>query len=239
MTTTTTGERKGFGCLHAAGIGCLVLVVIGVIAGVVVYYKAGSWARAAVAVGVEAAAEKTMENLNLPQDEMNAAMEPIREFTQKIRDGEVTLEQALAVGEALAGGPALAAVMARGFEVKYLHPSDLPDDEKQAGHVAISRFVNGVSTDRIPDEKAKEKVKEIGDIVTVKTTDSAGKTTKQPKDALTAEELRSCLKIMKDAADAAGVEQREFVVDLAAEIRKAIAIGLDKAPAAPRAVGEY
>ncbi len=219
-------RQKGFGCLEAAGIGCLVLVVLGLVAGAVVYYKWESWARTAGAKLAEAAAGSMMDELGIPADEKEAAMKPVREFTRKIRDGEVSMEQVGAVAKALKEGPALAAMLARGFEARYLNPSDLPEEEKKAGHVAISRFVQGVSTGKIP----KEKPKEIRDVCTVKTVDAEGNEKRKLKDSITTEELKSCLKTMKDAADAAEIEDREFKVDLAAEIRKAIEAGMEKGP---------
>ncbi|MHC4198637.1 MAG: hypothetical protein ACYSU0_01400 [Planctomycetota bacterium] len=219
-------RQKGFGCLEAAGVGCLVLIVLGLIAGVVVYFKWESWVRSIAAGAGEIAADSMMDNLGIPADEKEAAMKPVREFAQRIRDGEVGLEQVGAIAEALAEGPALAAIMARGFEVKYLGPSDLPEEEKKAGHISISRFVQGVSTGKIPKEKAEQ----IGDICTVETVDDDGDQTRKLKDSITTEELKSCLGIMKDAADAAGIEDKEFKVDLAAEIRKAIETGMAKKP---------
>lgn len=219
-------RQKGFGCLEAAGVGCLVLIVVGLIAGVVVYYKWEGWVRSIAAKGAEVAAEGMMDELGIPADEKEAAMKPVRELARRIRDGEVGLEQVGAIAEALAEGPALAAVMARGFEVRYLRPSDLTDEEKTAGYVAISRFVQGVSTGKIPKEKAEE----VRDVCTVETVEADGNETRKPKDSITTEELKSCLKIMKDAADAAGIENREFKVDLAAELRKAIEAGMAREP---------
>jgi len=223
-------RQKGFGCLEAAGIGCLVLLVLGLIVGVFLYkyyrMRVKDMARFEGALLVEAAADGMMDDLGIPADEQRAAMKPVGEFVGRILDGEVNIEQVGAVAEALAEGPALAAVLARGFEVKYLGPSDLPEDEKKAGHIGISRFVQGVSTGKIPKETAEE----IGDMCTVKTVDDDGDETRKLKDSITAEELKSCLMIMKDAADAAGIENKEFKVDLAAEIRKAIETGMEKGP---------
>lgn len=49
------------------------------------------------------------------------------------------------------------------------------------------------------------------------------------KQSLTDQELRDWLKAMKDTADAAGIENKRFEVDIPGEIRKAIDAGLKKA----------
>lgn len=226
-TSPQTGGQKRFGCAKMAGVGCLVLVAIGIVAGMVVYFKAKDWARAGIAAVTEKVTEKMVKELGLSEAERESAMEPIREFAQRIRDGEVSLEQGGRVMEALTEGPAFAVLMMHVFERKYLAGPELSEEEKQEGHVTITRFVRGVSTGSIP----KTKIEEISKIVMLETTDSEGETTKKPKDTITAEELKSCLTIMKDSADAAGIEEKEFTFDLGEEIRKAIEKGMAEAPA--------
>jgi hypothetical protein len=222
-------EKQGLGCGAKVGIGCGVLAVIGIVLGVVVYVKAKDLARVAGAKGVEIVAEAMMDEAELAADEKAAAMEPVREFAQQIRDGKVTLEQAIAVGEALAKGPAFAAVLMRGFEAKYLAKSELPDEEKAEARVTISRFVHGVSTEMIPPSKAEE----ISNLVTYETTGPGGEKTTTLKESITTEELRSCIKVMKDAADGAGIEDTEFTFDIADEIRKAIEKGMATTAGSP------
>ncbi len=150
QTGGQTGGKSGFGCAKMAGVGCLVLIVLGVVVGLVVYVKAKDWARAGAAKLAEIGGEGLMEQAGLSEAERESAMEPIREFAQQIRDGDVTLEQGMAVMKELAEGPAFAVLLTRGFEGKYLAASELSDAEKQEGHVTLTRFAQGVSTERIP-----------------------------------------------------------------------------------------
>ena len=83
-------EKQGLGCGAKVGIGCGVLAVIGIVLALVVYIKAKDFARVAGAKGVEIVAEEMMNEAELPEDEKTAAMEPVREFAQQIRDGNVT-----------------------------------------------------------------------------------------------------------------------------------------------------
>ncbi len=223
------GGGGGIGCLKIAGIGCLVLVVLGAIGGVVLYFKAADWARSALAMAAEEGGKALLEGLEIPADEREAAMAPIRRFAQDIRDDKVSIDQGVAVAQALSEGPAVAAIMARGFEVKYVKSSELTDEEKQEAHITLTRFAHGITTERIDRKKADE----IGDIVGVKTSDGQGNTKMTFKETITTEELNRALAIMKDAADEAGIEEKEFKVDLAAEIQKAIDKGMAKGAAQP------
>ncbi|MHC5058330.1 MAG: hypothetical protein ACYTKD_27045 [Planctomycetota bacterium] len=213
---------RGFGCLQAAGIGCLALIGLAVVLGIVVYSKAESWARAAGATLVEAVTEQAMSEAGLSEEEKDSAREPVREFARKIRDGEVSAEQVAAVVEEFAEGGAWAVLLMRGFQTKYLEPSDLPEEEKAAGRVTVGRFVEGLLRETVPTKRLGE----ISDIVTYETAGPDGEKQHKLKDSITTEELRSSLSIMKDAADAAGVEDREFTRDIGEMIGQAIERGM-------------
>ena len=86
-----------------------------------------------------------------------------------------------------------------------------------------------MSTESIPSSKAEE----ISDLVTYETTGPGGETTHKLKESITTEELKSCIKIMKDAADGAAIEEKEFTFDIADEIKKAIEKGMAKTAGSP------
>lgn len=226
----TAGKRGGgVGCLQILGIGCLGFVILTAVAGVLVYYK---WKDMA-AMAVEAAADGMMTSFEIPAEEREAAMVPIRGFTRDFRDGKVSIQQGAAVAEAIATGPAGAAIAARGFETKYVKASGFSDAEKAEAHVTLTRFAHGVAAGTIPQSEAKR----VWDMVSVTRRGATGTETKI-KDTLTREELMEALAVMKGAADAAGVETREFKVDLAAELRRAIETGMAKGAEGGRPPGE-
>jgi len=211
---------RGFGCAQAAGVGCLVIVVLAI----VLYFKAEDWARAAGAKLVEVAAEQVMDEVGLSEEEKRSASVPVREFARKIRDGEASAEQIAAVVEEFAEGKAWAALLMRGFSKKYLEPSELSDEEKAGGRVTVGRFTEGLLKDSIP----KERLEEISNVVTHETVGADGAKERRLKESITTDELKSCLAIMKGAADSAGVENKEFAHDIGEMIGQAIDRGMAK-----------
>ncbi len=210
-------------CLTILGIGCLGMLILAVAAGLVIYFKGGDIVRAGAAKVTEAAVEEMLKELQIPAGEREAAMAPVREFAQQIRAKKVSWEQGGEILKEVAEGPVSVVVMARTFEVKYLQPSPLSPEEKAAGHVNVSRFAHGISEAKIPREKGQP----ILDIITEKGSDSRGRNRDKLRDSITGEELARCLKIAKDEADAAGIENKEHPIDLAREIRKAIDRGMN------------
>jgi hypothetical protein len=220
------GEQKstsGFGCAHAIAIGCLGILLLVVVVGVVAYYKMGDWVRSGGAAIVNLVAEEALKDLDIPAAEREAAMEEVRAFSQKVKDGEVSVQEITSVAEHFAKGPAFAAIMARGFEVKYLAVSELPEEEKAEGRKTLSRFSHGVSQKQIP----RETLEELKQIIAHEKQNEDDPV--KFKKALTPEELRRALNVMKAAADDAGVEDAVFTIDLTAEIRKSIDEGMASA----------
>lgn len=219
--TAQVPGKKG-GCMKAAGIGCLVVLLAAGIGG---FYVAKNYKRIGLTIaskGTVVAAESLLGNMQLPDSEREAAMVPIREFAARVGKGEVTMKQLEVIGKVLTEGPLPMLVMARAAEVKYLQPSDLPEEEKKAGSVTLSRFAWGMTEKKIDTEKLNS----VFDRISVKTTGANGQENVRLKEKLSSDDLRDWLKTMKDAADEAGVEDRQFDVNIAAEIRKAIDAGL-------------
>ena len=214
-------EKKGGGCWKAAGVGCLVVLVALGVGGFLVVKNRERILRSLAAKGTEVAAEGILGNSQLPESEREAAMVPIREFAAKIKSGEVSMDQAKTVGKALAEGPLPMIMMARAAELMYLEPSELPAEEKEAGRMTLSRFARAITQKKV----AEEKINAVFDEITIKTTVGDQENVRL-KETLTTDELREWLKVMKDAADEAGIENRKFVVDIEAEIRKAIDAGM-------------
>jgi len=222
MTNGAEPKKGGDGCAKAIGIGCLVMLLLVAGSGLLAFKFRKQIGRYFVAKTTLVASEAIIGNSRMPAEEREKAMAPIRELAVKIRSGEVSLEQAARIAEALAQGPLFALMAARGAEMQYLEPSELPDEEKEAGRITLSRFARALTEKKI-DEKETE---EVLDKITIKTPGAEGKDNVQMKQTLTTEELRDWLKTMKDAADAAGIEDKLFEVDIPAEIRKAIDAGL-------------
>ena len=215
-------EKKGKGCGKAAGIGCVVVLIVLLIGGIFVVRNGKKIGASVIAKFTVVATEGMLEGIQLPPEEKESAMVPVRELAEKIRNLEVSVEQAKAIGKALAEGPVATVILMRGAELKYLEGSSLSEEEKQAGRMTISRFTRGVTEKKI----GSEKIQHVTGMLSTKTVDNEGKEVVSMKESITTDELKNCLSFMKNAADGAGIEDKEFAVDIASEIREAIDTGM-------------
>jgi len=172
-----------------------------------------------VARMIEASAETLFIQIELPETERGEAMAAVNSFTQDIRDGRVSLKQGMNVVQALDNKSLLGAIIVRGFEAQYVKRSVLPDEEKEAAHVTLTRFVHGTVEESIPQDTYNT----IIDTISEKGDDQD---TRQLKSSITTEELRAVLERMKTAADDAAIENREYAIDIAPLIRDAIERGM-------------
>ena len=220
-----TPPASGSGCLKWLGIGCLVVVVLVAAGTVWAYYQIPKMA----AYGLEKTAEAALEDMKVPPAEKEAVLKPIRDLAQKVRSRQVSWEQASRVMQELMQPAVLAALGAQLMERRFLEASRLPEEEKRAGHVAVTRFARGLGDKRIDPKKAEE----VMDLVCVRTKNAQGQPQIRVKDSVADEDLQKCFQLMKTAADAAKVEDREFPIDIGAEIQKAIDRGMQGAAPAP------
>lgn len=145
-------------------------------------------------------------------------MAAICSFTQDIRDGKVSLTQGKRVAEALDNRSLIGAILVRGFEAQYVRPSELPDAEKEAAHVTLTRFIHGVVEDRI----SQETFDSIMDMIS----EQGDEDTRRLKSSITTGELQAVLASMQNAADGAAIENREYTIDIAQLIHDAIDRGM-------------
>lgn len=167
---------------------------------------------------IEVSTEAVFIQLELPQAERGEAMAAIRTFTQDIRDGEVSLAQGKRVAEALDNKSLVGAILVRGFEAQYVRSSVLPDAEKDAAHITLTRFVHGVVEDRI----SQETFDSIMDMIS----EQGDNENRRLKSSITTAELQAVLGEMQNAADQAAIENREYAVDIAQIIHDAIDQGM-------------
>ena len=216
--------RQSRGWVKGVGIGCLVVVILTATFCYVAYRKVRAAAPKMIADFAEASAEALFTGLALPEDETEAALAVVRAFAADIRDGKITLDEGRAVARALADPVLLGVIGARGFEMRYVAPSELTDAEKRAAHVTVTRFAEGLRAGRIPPERMKGITESISEEIE----DARGRKITRLKASLSPAELAEVLKQMKSDADAAGIEEREHPYSVADEMRQAIEKGLGR-----------
>lgn len=203
------------GCLIVAGI----LFLLAAAGGVYVALHWKSWAADAARAGVRTA----VEGSQLTEDQKQRVISRIDTFAGDFESGKVTVEQVTTVFEQILAGPLLPIAMVYAAKEKYIKPSALTAEEKDAGARSLERVARGVYEKKIPNSALEELTAPIS------TTDAQGK--KTLKETLTTDELKAFLAAAKKKADDAGMPDEAFTVDIAGEIEKAIDKATGAAPA--------
>ena len=209
--------KRFLGCLAVGGFTAL---LAGGIGGYFLYVKTIEWGREGAAAGIEMIVEEIAKE-NLAKEEVEAVMDPVRELTKKIRVGEVGIEAAINVSQELSRSPVVPALVSIAFSRAYIEKSELPDDQKAAAKMTVSRFTRGVVDGRIEKARAEP----VYALIQETAPDGHSK---RLKNNLTPEELEKSLELMKSSADDAGVEETVIQIDISEEIRSAIQKGLSR-----------
>ena len=211
-------KKSGSGCLKAAGIGCAVVAVIGIIIGVVVVTQGKKLAKMGIAKGVSFTTKTVLQSTGLPQAEVDRAMVPINELSDKIRNDEISMEQVQRLTEAFTQGPVITMLYAVGFQFTLLGSSGLSPQEKADGEKTAQRFLRGVLDDKISGSE----VERVIALYTEDTQGASGQQMPMPKGSIPDDEVRQVLQIMSEAADKAGVSSEPAPVDVAGIIERTI-----------------
>lgn len=204
------------GCLIAVAI-VLVLAIAG---GIIVAMNFKSWATSAV----KAVTVSMIQKSEIPQDQKDRIVKRVDTLATDFKSGKLTGDQLERVLKAVGESPVFPLAMVEGAMLKYVEPSALSKEEKQAARLTLQRFARGVYEEKIH----KDAVKEV--LAPIQTVDAAGKP--QPKQVVTPEELKQFLDLAKSKADAAKIPEEPFVINYADELDKAID-GALAAPALP------
>jgi truncated hemoglobin YjbI len=173
---------------------------------------------------VTKAFESVLDEADLPEDEREAIMAPIRELMDDFKNDQASLEELGAILDNLEEGVTQDLVIMRGFELFYINQNPaLSAEQKTEARKTVSRYAETIARDKY--HFATEHNRSIYAITSTETTDAKGNTCSTVKENLTEEELNQCLSIMKNAADEAGIEDKRFPIDIAAAIEAAIADG--------------
>lgn len=219
------GVRRG-GLLQGCLIALVVIVVLLGVAGYFAYTNFRSFAAQAMQTQISAAIDKSQ----LPEDQKAGIKAEVQTLAQDFKDKKVTLEQLGQILEELTEGPILPIGGVALVEEKYIKTSAMTDEEKAASVRTLRRFARGLAEKKIQREVLNDVVKPI---VNIKADGSW-----QFKETVTAQELQQFLDAVKTKADEAQIPDEDYVVDVAGEVRRAIAKVRSTvettAPAAPK-----
>ena len=213
------------GWIKILAVGCLIVFLLIGTASFYVYKRIKENGPKMVANLIEMTSEGMLKELQIPQEESIKAMQVIKEFTIKIRNGQISFQQGKSVAEALGKQSVMGAITMRSLEMTYISPSSMSYEEKDQSRKTLTRVAYGLSENMI----SQETVNSVLDTISEEVTDDYGNKFERWKPFLTTEELKEMLSKFSSLADQAGVEDKEFPYDISETIRKAIEKGLQQA----------
>ncbi len=217
MTTTGGGRVRHRRARHGSlMIGCLaaLLLVIGIVAagGIYLYLNARSLVADAGRQAVAAAVNES----ELPTDQKVRIIAEVDALAAEFEAGNVSFEDLQRVMEQLAEGPLLPLGAVYAVKENYLDPSELTDEEKAEGHLALNRFAQGVLAKKLGERDIEEVTAPLDKNALPNQWDL-----KEP-DQVTPDELRELLATAKAKADEAGIPETMLEIDIAQEVSDAI-----------------
>lgn len=218
--TPLAGSRRGSakkGCL----IALVVVLILAVGIGVFVYTSWKGW----TASIMTATTEQIVQQTPLAKEEKDRIVARVSALGTEFKDGKITMEQLGGVLTAIAESPILPSGMVIAAERKYINPSGLPNEEKEAGRRSLQRLARGVVEKKVTMDEAETAAAPIT------TKDAEGKT--KLKETATDAELREFLANAKAKADEKNIPDEAYVVNFADELDKVINESLGRTPPAP------
>ncbi len=225
-------DQRGNGCSKIVGIGCLVsgiVLIIVVIATTYVVHKQGGFKAIFRKVGASAmmhVCEKMIEAAPLTKAEKEEALKPLKEFTDKISAGKVSMEQIDRFMKNFGNGPLPHICIALIFEKKYIDGGGYPASKKAEAELTVNRFIHAMENHELDPEYRKK----IYDIIMVKTGKKIDKTGKEIlnrkevglRNDLSSKEVNKTLELMKEVADNAKIPSEKQPLHLGKLIQDAI-----------------
>lgn len=206
-------SQPSSGCRNLA-IGCgVAAVLLLVIAIGIAIYVAFYW-RDLLADFTLPLAEQTIQKSELPEEGKERLRKRFRALAEDFKTGKLTFEQMKRIVDNVGESPLLVIALVMGTESKYIAPSGLDAEEKKAAHRTLERAARGVFERKI----AQQQQERIMDVLM----EPSGNGQKKLKEKLSDDEVRELLSRAKAAADASGIPDEPFEVDIAQEIEKAI-----------------
>lgn len=231
-----TRRRGGIlgGCLIALAIIGVVLIAGGI-------FVAMNW-RGWASSGVNKIVQKGLEESSIPDAEQQEVLAVVGSFTDEFEAGDISVEQFAKVVDELTKSPVMPAMIVMGIDQSYLADSELSDEEKADGAKQLSRFVRGLSEEKIPQTRIDDVTEPIhanpGDADRFAIHSNNLNIELKSPSKVTADELRAFLANAKAEADAADMPDETIEIDWSDEVQGAIDRALGRAPALPESDGD-
>lgn len=223
LPPNTTGKKSNLG--KGLLIGCLgALFLAALIIGGTIYWLYNN-GRALISDTTRDAFIESVEQSELPADQKEGIVEQINRLTEGFKEGRIDVERMAAVIERISNSSIFSVILLKSVEGAYLRSSGLSQKEKEAARVHLDRFARGVIENRIPEEQADS-------VLSIISEPAEGPQDRKLSLVLTDEQIRAFVSAAKEAADNAGVSEREIETDLAAELKSIVDEALNETAAA-------
>lgn len=201
------------GCRNFAfGCGCAAACLLVIAAGIGIWV-AMNWKDWAADFGKQVAADAVSKS-SLPAEDKARVLQRINQLADDFKAGKVSTQQLGKVMEQIAQSPLLPLGLVMAADEKYVKPSGLSNEEKDAARRTLQRLARGAFEKSIPENDTQEVMKLV--------TDHESNGNERLKERLSDDELKAFLEKAKEKADAASVPDEPFDVNIADEIEKAI-----------------
>ena len=210
------------GCLIALGVFFVLIVAACIV--VAVY-----WRQAAAGASI-AATEAVLKESTLPQDQKDQIMAEVRALGADIEAGKVTPTQFARVFDEIRLSPLLPLAGIEAARQKFIEPAEMTPEEKEDAHLTLQRFARGVHEGTIApaEQQITDTLKPVIDLK------ASG--TWEFKDTATRQEVDQFIANAEAKADAAGVLNEPYNLDIAQELRRAIDRALGRPASSPSAL---
>ncbi len=170
--------------------------------------------------------DQGLASSNLPPAEKQEIRQELQRPLDALKSGQLTMAQLQQLGEVLVESPLLPSLAVTVVETQYFLRSTLTPEEKDAGKIALRRFMRGVIEKSIDKPGIDRVLSHIadrdGDQWTFRKT-------------ATDEELRALIASAEQEADKAGIPEQVEEIDPSDEVRKVIDQVMGPAPESPLA----
>jgi hypothetical protein len=201
-------------------LGCLGLMLcLFLLCGGAVWYVASNVKRVA-ADAIRNGVVSGVNSSELSDEDKQKIVVQIDRVVDDFKAGKINLEDLGKIAEELSETPLIGAAIIFMADEKYVKPSGLSDEEKDAARRTLQRVARGVHENKLTMSDLN------GSIELISTTGLDGE--RQLKDSLTDDELKEFMASLKQKADDVEVPDEEFKIDIGNSFKEAIDRALAK-----------
>jgi hypothetical protein len=216
-------EKSGGGCFKIFLIILLIITLIVVGGAYYIYSNFSSLAGSVGAQAVEAMSEGLFSDPSISEEERKKGKQVLKDFADRIRAGEVNMQQGLAVIAEVTTGPIMIQIGTRQLTAICGSIPELEQSEKDSLMINSNRYSYGASIGKI----SKESSKEILNLFMETGTDESGKTSYKLREDVRPEDCRQANSKMAQATDAAGIAPGAYDIKISELVATSIKRGME------------